>query len=397
MDDVSETPPTNIDPYSTLGLDPTASDAQVKTAYKKLALKHHPDKVPPSDRSAAHTTFQNIAFAYAILSNPKRRNLYDTTGSTSETLNQDDDDFDWLSFFRTQFTQDFATDLEEFSLYYKGSEEEKKNLLTAYHKHEGKWNKIYQDVMLSNPLDDEPRFKDIILQASLAKELKRYDADLNESEKSKEARQIKARREAKEAEKEQKTNKAYQSIFGGDGKGGPKDMDSLAAAIQARNQKAGLDMAERVLEKYGPGGVYDNTEKKGKKRKKGVQELDEDEPSEEAFQRTQKKMLAKTAKEGKAAVNGTAKGKGKTEAKGKSVKKAKAAAVEDDEDDEEIIDLEKPSDGEEEESEEEVAEEGLSEEVKPKPKPEPKAKAKVSKKAPPPATKGKGTRSRAKK
>ena len=44
MDDISENPPKNIDPYKTLNLDSSASAAEVRSAYKKLALKHHPGK-----------------------------------------------------------------------------------------------------------------------------------------------------------------------------------------------------------------------------------------------------------------------------------------------------------------------------------------------------------------
>lgn len=44
MENVSETPPKDIDPYSTLNLTPTATTAEIRTAYKKLALKYHPGK-----------------------------------------------------------------------------------------------------------------------------------------------------------------------------------------------------------------------------------------------------------------------------------------------------------------------------------------------------------------
>jgi len=42
MVDVSKEPPTNINPYEVLQLEITASSSDVKSAYKKLALKHHP-------------------------------------------------------------------------------------------------------------------------------------------------------------------------------------------------------------------------------------------------------------------------------------------------------------------------------------------------------------------
>ena len=55
------------DPYEVLGLRPGATDDQVKAAYRKLALKHHPDR-NPDDREAAEKRFKELSQAYAQLS-----------------------------------------------------------------------------------------------------------------------------------------------------------------------------------------------------------------------------------------------------------------------------------------------------------------------------------------
>lgn len=70
------------DPYEVLGVPRTAGDAEVKKAYRRLARKFHPD-VNPGDASA-HKRFQEIAAAYEILKDPKRRERYDRFGDTGE-------------------------------------------------------------------------------------------------------------------------------------------------------------------------------------------------------------------------------------------------------------------------------------------------------------------------
>lgn len=63
------------DYYEILGIQSTATNRQIKTAYRKLALKYHPDKNP--DNSLAENKFIEIATAYEILSDPVKRNRYD--------------------------------------------------------------------------------------------------------------------------------------------------------------------------------------------------------------------------------------------------------------------------------------------------------------------------------
>ena len=65
------------DYYSTLGTSKTASADEIKKAYRKMALKYHPDK---NKSSGAEERFKDIAEAYEVLSDPKKRNTYDTYG-----------------------------------------------------------------------------------------------------------------------------------------------------------------------------------------------------------------------------------------------------------------------------------------------------------------------------
>ncbi len=79
-----------MDYYKILGVDKTADSAAIKKAYRKLAMKYHPDKNP--DDKAAEDKFKQANEAYAVLSDPEKRKQYDTYGSTgfSERYSQED-------------------------------------------------------------------------------------------------------------------------------------------------------------------------------------------------------------------------------------------------------------------------------------------------------------------
>ena len=69
----------NRDYYAILGIDKNASPEEIKKAYRKMALKYHPDRNAESEESKkiAQRKFENIGDAYAVLSDPKKKQMYD--------------------------------------------------------------------------------------------------------------------------------------------------------------------------------------------------------------------------------------------------------------------------------------------------------------------------------
>ncbi|MFZ3156977.1 MAG: DnaJ C-terminal domain-containing protein [Smithella sp.] len=74
------------DYYQVLGVDKKATADDIKKAYRKLALKWHPDKNP--NNKAAEEKFKKISEAYAVLSDDKKRGEYDQFGSADQYRQQ---------------------------------------------------------------------------------------------------------------------------------------------------------------------------------------------------------------------------------------------------------------------------------------------------------------------
>ncbi|CDW84534.1 chaperone protein [Stylonychia lemnae] len=107
-----------IDFYGLLELEKSATTEQIKSSYKKLALRWHPDKNNNSEES--NEKFKLISEAYSVLSNPQRRKHYDRFGTVEESTADDDDFFQHFSMFMgggKSSGDDFFDHFDEFTTF----------------------------------------------------------------------------------------------------------------------------------------------------------------------------------------------------------------------------------------------------------------------------------------
>ncbi|MBW2104977.1 MAG: J domain-containing protein [Deltaproteobacteria bacterium] len=92
----------NKDYYKILGVDKSASPEEIKKAYRKLAMKYHPDR--NKDNKAAEAKFKEISEAYAVLSDSEKKKQYDMFGAEGfqQRYSQDDifSSFDFSNIFK---------------------------------------------------------------------------------------------------------------------------------------------------------------------------------------------------------------------------------------------------------------------------------------------------------
>ena len=175
--------------------------------------------------------------------------------------------------------------IDKFSKAYKGSDDERDDVIKAYEQFYGMWDGIYETVVLSDPLEDEDRFRGYIDEAIEKGAVEKYDAYSKETKKARDARLKNARREGKEAMAYAEKLGVSEKLFGkkGGDKGGGED--ALAALIKGR-QADRSNFFDHLEAKYA--GEEQKSKKKGKGKKRATE--DEEMPSEEAFQATRAKL-----------------------------------------------------------------------------------------------------------
>ncbi|KAJ2355013.1 hypothetical protein IWW50_004506 [Coemansia erecta] len=292
------------DLYELLDVARDATEDDLRKAYRKRALRTHPDKWahldPESDEAKAKTLeFQQLGFAYSILKDTKKRANYDRTGSIADILDVVEEGKDWNAYFRELWSGIVdASTIAQFAKTYKESDEERADILAAYKQHSGDIDLIFTEVMLAE-VEDEPRFVKIIDQAIKAKEIKRTK-EYTRSKKDAAKRKRQAEDEAEEADalrKEMGLDDQLRKIKSKQAKGGKRKHDAsddereaLTALVRQRTNSRMNAIIANIEEKY----ASQPAKKKGKGKKSAkAKQPAYAEPSEEEFQALQAKLFAK--------------------------------------------------------------------------------------------------------
>lgn len=243
--------------YEILGVPATADATLINQAYRKLALKYHPDRANGDAKK-----FQALSAVHSILSDPAKRKIYDDVGS----LDSDEmsGDFDaWYEYFRNLFPAISVADIDKFIEKYRGSEEEKKDILELYERFDGDVFLMHSYIMCSDDDRAEQRICDLI------------DAAIQQQEVPMKAKykKLKAKFLINNEKRVAKRQKSSASSSSSSAKG--DDLADLAAQIAQRQAGRQAGMAS-LFAKYGGGG--------------GGAGDEEDDVSEEAFQAARKKL-----------------------------------------------------------------------------------------------------------
>ncbi|TYZ63043.1 hypothetical protein PybrP1_010086 [[Pythium] brassicae (nom. inval.)] len=288
----------DCDLYEVFGVPRTATDKDLTRAYRKLALKYHPDKQRGDEAAKAQATakFQAISAIHSLLSDAEARAYYDETGAimSADQYEKSPSFQMWVDYFARIFPKVTESDIAKFSDEYRFSDEERRDVLDAYAKVKGDMQGILNSVMLSTD-DDEERFAAMIERAIESEQLEALPkwrayrkrsagtpkkAVSEAQRKKQQAKKDKEAREAEELMRKIRGSQEQRANGGGSSALSTKRLETRYAEKQTTKRKTKQQSGVR-----------------GSKRKAAAGDTDAEEPSEEAFVAAQKRLkLGKKAR-----------------------------------------------------------------------------------------------------
>ncbi|PWN37076.1 DnaJ-domain-containing protein [Meira miltonrushii] len=303
-------PDGKVDLYGALGVNKEATEDEIKKAYRKAALKYHPDKQKgnETEKQDASSKFQQIGYAYAVLSTPARKARYDSTGRTDESMFEEA--MDWNAYFKELWTGEVNADtLDEFKQKYQGSKDEREDILEAYKATQGHLAEMVDHVPYMSLRVDRVRVEKVVEEAIKEEDIKRTKQWDKTRKDKKLIEQAEKKEETEEAEAMEMAREmgVYDALFGDEaakaksranGKGKAQkrkqeddeegDLAGLQNLIAKRNQNRGHQMDNLIAKLEAEAGAK-------KKQDAGPTT----EPSEEEFARIQASIDAKRNKKTK--------------------------------------------------------------------------------------------------
>ncbi|CDJ64977.1 DnaJ domain-containing protein, putative [Eimeria necatrix] len=244
--------------YDLLGVSRNATQKEITSAYRRRALICHPDKVRHRQKNSCHNDgqkdeestpgkvsveeatkhFQQLQAAYAVLSDPKKRERYDRTGETEEEGLTGQSYEEAYAFYKEKFPEVTEEAIDQFRTRYIGSEEEKEDIIDFVKKFDGDLSNFFEYIPLSDPSEAE-RYKGILSSLTKDKRIKQtaaYKKSIREFDSIANKYKKKYEKEKKSAGVKGKTKKA--------------DTSSLALTI-LENMRKREAASNRFLEELG--------------------------------------------------------------------------------------------------------------------------------------------------
>ncbi|KAG5464298.1 hypothetical protein LSCM1_00479 [Leishmania martiniquensis] len=230
--------------YTTLGVSRKSSMEEVSRAYRRLALKYHPDRNPDGVEA-----FKRIANAYAVLSDPERRAVYDRTGFVSDSAGASHDMSDEAA--RQQRSAELADQVRGFFVAYAGSAEEREDVVRGYEECHGDFRKMLQRCLLfDNGVQGEVQrlhrlVTELIMKGKLSSTPAWESTSTPKDILKLEASLRRERQEAEEALKEMAGSGSPGAAVAAHG-----DLGALQVMIRQRQQSSYESMVNQLESKY---------------------------------------------------------------------------------------------------------------------------------------------------